>query len=188
MATLEQLLNIDIKDFNKLSKSDLSKIVSQMGQAANKRIKRIESKGTSTPATRRVMETGGKISAQGKSLNELRYEYNRAKTFLQSKTSTISGYKKVRQDISKDLQKAGVRVNEKDLDDFFRIYEDIKAKDPLWSDKAFKYSAFKEIAKLDFDGDIESQLDKLNERLSRIYEEQASLENEFNGVSDFFTE
>lgn len=76
----------DFEDFNKL----VSK--------ANKRYKRLGEKGWKTGAYKKATETGGKFSTRG-TYNEKAREYKRVKNFLNSKTSTVRGSRKVVKDM-----------------------------------------------------------------------------------------
>lgn len=79
-------------------------IVSRLASAANKRLRNLERKGYETPASMRVEYSGGKISVKGKSGTELINEFNRAKRFLKSPSSTIKGWKKQVEKIEKELE------------------------------------------------------------------------------------
>lgn len=73
---------------------DFNRLVSK----ANKRYKRLEKKGWHTGAYKKAKATGGKFSARG-SYREKAREYKRVKNFLNSKTSTVRGSKKVLKDM-----------------------------------------------------------------------------------------
>lgn len=91
--TTSELLNLSSVEISKLKKPQLRKIVQTLASTSNKRLKRLQQKGISTPASRYV-DKSGKFSTKGKNINQLRAEYIRAKNFLQSKTSTLKGYKR----------------------------------------------------------------------------------------------
>lgn len=72
--------------------SDFNKLVSK----ANKRYRRLEKKGWKTQAYKKARATGGQFhNKRGASYKEKAREYKRVKNFLQSKTSTVRGSKKV---------------------------------------------------------------------------------------------
>lgn len=73
---------------------DFNKLVSK----ANKRYKRLGQKGWNTGAYKKAKATGGKFSARG-TYREKAREYKRVKNFLNSKTSTVRGSKKVLNDM-----------------------------------------------------------------------------------------
>lgn len=76
----------DFEDFN------------QLVSKANKRYKRLGKKGWQTGAYKKAKATGGKFSARG-TYREKAREYKRVKNFLNSKTSTVRGSKKVLKDM-----------------------------------------------------------------------------------------
>ena len=84
--------------------SQQREIVSRLASATNKRIRGLEKKGFETPALLRVKHSGGNISVKGKTGADLINEFNRAKRFMKSQTSTITGWKKVVKKIEKDVK------------------------------------------------------------------------------------
>lgn len=101
-----------IKDIMSMSEDLLStytpsqqrEIVSRLASATNKRIRSLENKNAQTPSLMRIEESGGKISVKGKSGSELLNEFNRAKRFLQSPSSTVRGWKKQVKEVEKALE------------------------------------------------------------------------------------
>ena len=81
------------QNFEKMKRDEFVKKMQPTIDAANKRIKRLESMKTLSPALNSVMESGGKFSIKGKSRNEVLKEASRAIAFINMKTSTISGVK-----------------------------------------------------------------------------------------------
>ena len=72
--------------------SDFNKLVSK----ANKRYRRLAKKGWNTGAFKKAKETGGAFhNKRGMSDREKAKEYQRVSNFLNSKTSTVRGSKKV---------------------------------------------------------------------------------------------
>lgn len=109
--SINDLLNLDIVDFNSLTEKEMRKVVSRLRDAGNKKIKRLEKSGFDTPALRQVNRSGGLFSTKGKSLNQLRAEHSRIRSFMQSKTSTKTGFEKVRKETMKELEQSGVNFN-----------------------------------------------------------------------------
>lgn len=87
--TLKQLP----QNFEKMKRDEFVKQMQPTIDAANKRIKRLQSMKTLSPALNSVMESGGKFSLKGKSRNEVLKEASRAIAFMNMKTSTVSGAK-----------------------------------------------------------------------------------------------
>lgn len=81
---------------------DFRKEVSRLNSMANKRIKRLaESEFSSSPAYQKWLESGGEyFSIRGKTQSEAWKEYYRVKSFLDSKTSSITGTKEVLRNIN----------------------------------------------------------------------------------------
>lgn len=72
--------------------SDFNQLVSK----ANKRYRRLEKKGWQTGALKKAKETGGQFhNKRGMSNREKAKEYQRVSNFLNSKTSTVRGSRKV---------------------------------------------------------------------------------------------
>ena len=75
---------------------DFNKLVSR----ANKRYKRLSEKGWKTGAYKKATATGGKFhNRRNASYKEKAREYKRVQNFLNSKTSTVRGSKKVMKDM-----------------------------------------------------------------------------------------
>lgn len=188
--SVQDILNMDIETFNKLNTSDLRKVVGRLVSAGNKRLRSFERAGESSPATRHVAKSGGVFSTKGKDLNALRSEFTRAKNFMQAKTGTRRGWKQVKKDTIQSLKKQGVEMTEKQFDDVWTAYEDLKELSPEVANRGLKYSVLKDVA--DMVTDTEKSADEiataLHENLSQIYEEQeqAGLNNDVDGVSGFF--
>lgn len=177
--SIESLMGLSNKELSDLSRSNLSKVVSRLASAANKRIKRFGQE--TSPALEKVKRTGGNFSVRGKSADELKKEFLRVKDFLQSETSTKSGAKKVKKNVINSLKKKGVSITEKQYDKFFRVYERLKEQDPSINDKLLKYNVMSEITE-EIGNDIDTITENIINRLSDIYEEQA----EHDDFSRFF--
>ena len=186
--SVQDILNMDNATFNKLSTSDMRKVVGRLVSAGNKRLRSFERAGEKSPATRHVAKSGGKFSTKGKDLNALRSEYTRAKNFLQSKTGTRKGWKQVKKETISELKKRGVQMTEKQFDKVWKAYEDLKELSPEVANRGLKYSVLKDVADMAIDDNKSADeiALALNENLSRIYEEQAGLNNGVDGVSGFF--
>ena len=187
--SIDDILNMDIVDFNRLSEKDLKLVVGRMVSAVNKRLRRFAKKGISTPATRALMKSGGVLSVKGKNANQLRKEYARARNFLNMETSTQKGYKKVQEKISDTLQQRGINVEPDELDELFEVWNDLIEIDPSVSLNKDKYQLMQDIANMPDDINVSEKIQKAKERYTEIYEQQ---QEEFGkevtlyGVSGFF--
>ena len=186
--SVQDIINMDIDTFNKLNTSDLRKVVGRLVSAGHKRLRSFERADERSPATRHVAKSGGKFSTKGKDLNALRSEYTRVKNFMQAKTGTRKGWKQVKKETIASLKKHGVEMTESQFDDVWTAYEDLKEVSPEVANRGLKYSVLKDVADMVMDTNKSSDeiAMALNENLSRIYEEQAGLNNGVDGVSGFF--
>lgn len=94
MASYKDLLSMTPQEVQALNKAELSKVVAQLNRIEHKRITNLEKYGLEGPALTTLKSAGGQTRAgRDMSINELRSEYKRAKSFLQSETSTVQGAK-----------------------------------------------------------------------------------------------
>lgn len=100
MATIEQLIDLDITDVQRMNRRELAAVVSTLASAANKRLARLERSnvGELSPAYQQTQKRGQRFSVAGKNVNQLRNEYKAVTQFLKRGTSTVSGWKKVRKE------------------------------------------------------------------------------------------
>lgn len=83
-----------------MSNKDEFKDFNQLVSKANKRLRRLEKKGWKTGAYKKAKMTGGAFhNKRGASYHEKAKEYQRVKNFLNAKTSTVRGSKKVVKDM-----------------------------------------------------------------------------------------
>lgn len=183
--TVNQILNMDIADFNKLSTPQLRKVTQTLASAGNKRLRRFESSGVSSGAYRHVQRSGGNFSTKGKSINSLRSEFMRAKTFLTSKGGSVSGARKIQSETIKTLNKQGVNLTNEQYNNFWETYERLKEMSPEVASKGLKYVVMGDIAELIDEVNPEELAGIMSEKLDELYEEQEGLEND-TGVSRFF--
>lgn len=186
--SVQDVLNMDMKTFNSLNTSDMRKVVGRLVSAGNKRLRSFERAGESSPATRHVVKSGGAFSTRGKNLNGLRAEYMRAKNFLESKTGTRKGWKKVKNEIISGFKKQGVEISEDKFNEVWQAYEELKELSPEVANKGLKYVVMKDVADMvtNEDKTAEEIALTLHKNLSGIYEEQAGLYDDVDGVSGFF--
>lgn len=182
--TTKEILNLSSAEISKLKKPQLRKAVQILSSAANKRLKRLEQKGVSTPATRYANKTG-RFSTKGKNINQLRAEFIRVKNFMESKTSTLTGYKKFKKEVQNKLINKGIKISSENIDNVFKIYEKIKDMDSSVAERSLKYTVLQEINEMIIDKqDEQTILEKIANNLNALYEQEQELENE--SISDFF--
>lgn len=187
--SISDILNMDIREFNQLGLSDLRKVVGRLVSAVNKRVRRFEKAGISTPATRALEKSGGMLSTKGKDLNQLRTEYARARDFLNMETSSRKGYEDVKKKTVETLRARGVDVTTDELDDIFEVYGRLKEIDPSVTYMSWKYQLISDIAQMDNSTDVQTRIMQAKERYNELYEEnqeQYGRDVTLYGVSGFF--
>lgn len=185
--TISDLLDLDILNLNKMSEKELRKIVSRMRDAGNKKIKRLQKSGYKTPALQQVERSGGLFSTKGKNINQLRSEYSRIRSFMTSKTSTATGYKKVRSEMINEFKKRGVDVNNDTFDIMIRTYDRLKEMDPDIVRILGSSQVQREISQMmDNTPDVEDLILQMQDRIEELYEQQAGINGDFDGTSEFF--
>ena len=109
----KEMTEIDLDTLNRMSRSELSKVVSRMSDVSKKRLKTLEKNETYTPAYYGLKEKSmnGDLSVKGKNINELRAMYKQQKSFLTAKTSTMKGAERVKQ---AEAERLGVTFDSKD--------------------------------------------------------------------------
>lgn len=194
--TVQDILNLDNRAFNKLGESDMRKVVNRLTSAANKRLRTFEKTGEISPAAGKVFSSGGRFSTKGKDLNELRAEYGRVRSFMGAKTGTIRGWRSVKRQTVDTLKKKGIDVDPDKLEDVLRVYDRLKEVDPTIEERSLKYKVISEIDDTieDIQENTEPQDDEemidevvkaMRETITRIYEEERE-NDQGNGVSEFF--
>lgn len=94
MASYKDLLSMTPEQVQSLNKAELSRVVAQLNRIEHKRIKNLEKYDLEAPALATLKGSGDQTRARrDMTVNDLRAEYKRAKSFLQSETSTVKGAK-----------------------------------------------------------------------------------------------
>lgn len=175
--TTKQYLEMDLSDFLSMNDSQLRKAVGVLRDTAHKRYKRIKEGIGDTQATQSLERSGGEISVKGLSFNELRKEFIRAKNFLQMKTSTVSNYRKIEVKTLKELKKRGVSMTREQYKNFWKIYEDVKERDPMVADRQYKYKILDYISSNMEDMTSDDLINNALDRLRESYEMSQSHED-----------
>lgn len=183
--SVKDILSMDVSEFNKLGLKDLQKITGRLVSAGNKRLRRAEEKGITSPAFAYIESSGGYFSTKGKNLNQLRAEFVRAKNFLESETGTIKGAEKFIDESITALKKEGVSINRGDFNEVMRLYESLKRSNPKVAERGLKYAVLQELSeKVETKLNAEDVLTAMQNSLDQIYEREQ--ENLDEGVSGFF--
>lgn len=115
-------------NFASMKREDLIKEMRPTIDAANKRLKRLQGMETLSPALNSVMQSGGKFTIKGKTRNGILKETSRALSFINMKTSTVSGAKQFEKNFAAKLSNKSKNITNdqrKTLFDSFRKLQQI---------------------------------------------------------------
>ncbi len=117
----KDILNMDVY---KLKTASLKQVTNRLVSSANKRLRRLYEKAPNSPALRYHIDDAGElIQFSSKGLNH-RNQYEilmkSLRNFLQSKTSTITGFKKSRNEV---VQRLGEFEDTEQESTFWRMYD-----------------------------------------------------------------
>ena len=185
--SISQLKSLTPRFLESQTTSDISKVVSRLSSAANKRIKRLIESRVPSQALSVWAEKGAyKFSTKGKNKEMLLEEYKRVKNFLELESSTVKGARLVRKRTIDGAKEKGVIITEKDYDMFFRTYEELKKVDPSIQDKLYKYNVWGELAQQVKTGaSMPDIILKMLENLSSIYEKRFDADTDFSEFFEF---
>ena len=134
---ISDILDMDLDTFNRLNESELRAVTSRLVSAGNKRIRRLQSHNINSPAVQGLGTKGSfstkVVTAKGNQTNKLREEFARARSFLTSETSTITGYKKY---VAKTYERLSSEMNlplekikkQLDVNKLFEIHHKLQSK------------------------------------------------------------
>ena len=183
------IARMDISDVMKLNKDDLRVAVDRLSRQANRRLTTFAAVGIESPATAKAQRSGGRFSSKGKSFNQLRSEFRRAKDFLAAETSTLEGYRRVQGEVIEGLMKEDVEITEEDYAKFWSAYEKLKSRSPEIANREYKYKVLRHISYLvqDKRTTASSIARRLENQLDAIYrEKEGENDDEYYGVSQYF--
>lgn len=182
--SVKEILSMDV---NKLSESDMRKVTTRLVSAANKRLRRLAAKeeGKTSPAFRNAQRSGKPFSAAGKDRNQLYAELARMRDFMRDKTSSLSGWKKVRK---AGVERLGERLGEKVSEDEAKRFWDLVGKAQEMGGIAVVPNS-EELQSLVYDSMTENADDEdaildLQEKLDDLYEsieEEAPFDDDDDG-------
>lgn len=188
-SSIETLKNLSSRTLNSLTRSELSRVVSRLASAGNKRVKRLmKANDVTSPALFGLSRTGNfKFSVKGKNTQQLLKEFLRVKQFLEQETSTVKGARKVQEQVIRTLKREhNISITNEQYSQFFRMYEKLKEINPAVGDKLMKYNVLDEIAqRMDYSSDLNDVFASMLEDLEKIYEESVNKYNDYD-ISQFF--
>lgn len=193
---LKDLYDLDI---NRLNAADTKAALRIVQNNVNKQIRRWDNYTASTgksysPAARGLIESGGLISAKGKStVGQQRKELARGLRFLQSKTRTIAGWETQKEintaSLNRHLASVGKdhQLTVEDYDRFYAAYEKAKEINPNIASLEMKYDIMERLAEevTDYSKSPEELAAELAAEVSEIYEAKQAADVSEN-ISDFF--
>ena len=184
--TVKNLLTLDYAEINNLDASQivqLRKAVKVLADAGNKRLKRFEEKGEESPAFQYVKggkRSKGNFTTKGKDLNQLKAEFQRAKTFMTSKTGNLTGWKKVKEEtIDKLKAESNIELTPEQFNVFWRSYTELTRTDAGKKiAKQYKYQILEEISEIQKPGmSVSDIVGKLQSKITELYESAKDEEN-----------
>lgn len=112
-SKLQKIKDMPLSKLMSLSRADLETTTRALVRESNRRLTVMKKKGLASPSTEYIKKHGGKFrtttrSGEKKSVTELREEFQRAKGFLESKTSTVKGYREWETKVGETLAKQGI--------------------------------------------------------------------------------
>lgn len=176
-----EALTLNGANVKSLTRKELSKLVSTMSSAANKRRKRMEQAGQP------IGETVERFSVAGKSRNELLKEFTRVRNFMNAENQSLSGQKRIRESVNEALNKinepasrseraANKRFfnNQETYDKFWRAYENLKDFDKKITEKQYKYRLLEDMKQYMMknpDATVEQVTSMMITRRTTVYED-----------------
>ena len=178
--TIKQILSMNI---TKLNEKDLRQITTRLISASNKRLKRMQKAGDISPVAKRQIERGKFSIANDKNIYDVRETFKQVKNFLQTPSSTLTGWKKQKKLLTQQLEKIGIVTHrETDWGKVFALYDKLEEINPTLAE--YKYKIAEQIE--------EFQSENLNDRdiIQMILDdcEKAEKENDIDEIFQFFNE
>lgn len=214
--TSKTALKLSGRDLQRMSRSEVAKVVSTLASAANKRLKRASQAGQP------IEDTIDKFSVKGKNKHELLKEFTRVRNFMGKPELSLGGQRKLAKDTARGLAEKITGVSRADTaagseerkeydkvrrqigkalntpmgskseqyDTFWRAYDRLTEKNAMIKEnKALKYRVLKKQISIMAKNPKQS-IDQLHERMekefSALYETEKE-EEEKNRPDDSFT-
>lgn len=199
---IDDILNMSLKEFNRLTEKEISKVLNYINKVANDRVRRlIKNNLLNTPAFKKIknifgiddkqekvkMKDVSFLTPRGATLNEKRNLFMRVKEFLEVKTSTVTGSQQWKKEQKKNLQNfIGGGVDDSFLEDdnkinkFFEIVAKMQELHPS-TPAEVKYKLNVAIAEQVERGkdadDIINSLNEEYEEITSVYESEFIKDN-----------
>lgn len=181
----KQLSDLSLGEFSRLTRSELSQVVSRLSSTANKRLKTLEQMEVPSPALRSVQKSGGRFGAKGKSLSELRSEYMRLRRFLGAKTSTKRGFIKVEKEFMKRIGRT--EIDEEVRKKMWQVYNNMEgAIEPFVKGSEAKQAYLYDYVEQNKYDDLEELIEKVRIDLGMEYEKRGRV-SAADEMAEYFT-
>lgn len=181
-SSWESIARIDSEALNRMTRAELARATRTLGAVANKRINRLEKTGIESPAFESIKQSGGKITTKGKNINQLRAEFARAREFLSMSTSTVSGAREHFSRLedfltTKQGKKRKQKTINKQISKWSQLLSKLKQKDPKFAQDNYNVveETVSDLIKEHPRMSVDKLLQKAEERLTKIYEENEQL-------------
>lgn len=130
----QQLLNKTQREVTNMTEAELRKAVSVLRSTARKRYERLVESETYSPAAQYMVKSArGQYvlpTVKNLSVSELKNEYKRYKTFLQMKTSTVSGTKKAKKAQKEATETLiGRELTDEEITDLWQMVDELQNTD-----------------------------------------------------------
>lgn len=125
--TTTELLNLSLKDINRMSDKELRQATSIVRSTARKRYERLVDAEEYSPAVESIRRSSAGKSAifptvKGMDRTQLLNEFKRQKQFLSMKTSTVSGAKLSKQNVKRETESiVGRKLTDSEVVDVWRV-------------------------------------------------------------------
>lgn len=178
--TIENILQMNV---TKLNEKELRQITTRLISASNKRLKRMQKAGDISPVAKRQIERGKFSIAKDKNIYDVSETFKQVKNFLQTPSSTLTGWKKQKKLLAKQLGKMGIVTHpETDWGSVFALYDKLEEINPTLAE--YKYKIAEQIE--EFQRENISDTDIIAMILDDY--EKAEKENVIDDVFQFFNE
>ena len=167
--------------FTTMKRDELAKAMKPTIDAANKRLKRLQGMKTLSPALNAVMESGGNFSLRGKNRNEVLKEASRAISFINMKTSTVSGAKSFEANFARKLSNKSQNISNDQRKVLFDAFRKLGQMSPVGlnvygSDKLIRMLSDEVVdEKFSFEQTMQRALDELNREYEQFQRDDDDL-------------
>lgn len=135
--SVQDILNIDYDTIVMMDERNIKKLANRLVSVSNKRIRRLANSqlGQKSPSYKNYLNRGKSFSIRGKDRNETLSEYSQMVDFLKQKTSTIKGWREVRNKVLDDINlRFGGNLSHDEANELFDLIEEAKSKYPNLAD------------------------------------------------------